>query len=157
MFVGNFSFLNFCPQKCCEKGEKVTDLIPGLMAVSLSIASAFLPTSRFRSFVDICLCLVQSLYFSLKLLFYLFLCLSLCLNSSPSAIFLSSCLSFPSCSVQSSSPFSYMLHCPICSRCAHGSVSAYFNTKELRILPTQYIYVFHMILIINSDCFPKQY
>jgi hypothetical protein len=32
-----------------------------------------------------------------------------------------------------------------------------FHYSKLRILPTQYIDVFHMILTINSDCFPKQH
>jgi hypothetical protein len=29
--------------------------------------------------------------------------------------------------------------------------------KELCMLPTECICVFHMILTINSDCFPKQH
>jgi hypothetical protein len=32
-----------------------------------------------------------------------------------------------------------------------------FNTLKLCILPTQCICVFHMVLTINSDCFPKQH
>jgi hypothetical protein len=31
-----------------------------------------------------------------------------------------------------------------------------FNVKEFCILPTERIYVFHMVLTINSDYFPKQ-
>jgi hypothetical protein len=32
-----------------------------------------------------------------------------------------------------------------------------FNTLKLCILPTQCIYVFPMVLTINSDCFPRQH
>jgi hypothetical protein len=32
-----------------------------------------------------------------------------------------------------------------------------FDTLTLRILPTQCICVFSMVLTINSDCFPKQH
>jgi hypothetical protein len=32
-----------------------------------------------------------------------------------------------------------------------------FDTSKLHILPTQCICVFHMVLTINSDCFPKQH
>jgi hypothetical protein len=31
------------------------------------------------------------------------------------------------------------------------------NTLNLPILPTECIYVFRMVLTINSDCFPKQH
>jgi hypothetical protein len=34
--------------------------------------------------------------------------------------------------------------------------TTFFNTPKLCILPTQCIYVFRMVLTINSDCFPKQ-
>jgi hypothetical protein len=32
-----------------------------------------------------------------------------------------------------------------------------FDVQKLCILPTQCIYVFHMVLTINSDYFPKQH
>jgi hypothetical protein len=35
--------------------------------------------------------------------------------------------------------------------------TARFNILKLRILPTQCIYVFRVILTINSDYFPKQH
>jgi hypothetical protein len=35
--------------------------------------------------------------------------------------------------------------------------TTFFNTLKLRILPTQCIFVFRMVLTINSDCFPKQH
>jgi hypothetical protein len=35
--------------------------------------------------------------------------------------------------------------------------TTYFNTKKPFILPTQCIYVFRMVLTVNSDCFPKQH
>jgi hypothetical protein len=31
-----------------------------------------------------------------------------------------------------------------------------FNIVKLYILPTQCIYVFHVVLTINRDCFPKR-
>jgi hypothetical protein len=32
-----------------------------------------------------------------------------------------------------------------------------FNIQKLCIFPTHYMYVFHVILRINSDCYPKQH
>jgi hypothetical protein len=35
--------------------------------------------------------------------------------------------------------------------------TAYVNFSFVYILPTECICVFHMVLKINSDCFPKQH
>jgi hypothetical protein len=100
--------------------------IPGLVAVSVSIASAFTYqhlVSRNLQIFRWPMSLSRTKFVFFSEVTFLFVSLSLCLSYSPSAIFLSSCFSFPSCSVRSSSSFSYMLHCPICFRCAHGSAS----------------------------------
>jgi hypothetical protein len=34
--------------------------------------------------------------------------------------------------------------------------ATFYNIQKLCILPTQCIYVFRMVLTVNSDCFPKQ-
>lgn len=123
-----FSISKFFPPKNgVIRGRWVAHPISDVMAVPLSIVSAFTwqhLVSRTLQIFPWPLSLSSTKNFSLKLLFCWFLCSSLRLNTSPSAIFLPSYPSFPSCSVPCLSPFPYMLHCPICFRSAHGSVSA---------------------------------
>jgi hypothetical protein len=124
----------------------------------------YLPASRFAYSPDLS---VTSVFASYKICIFLWSYSSICFfvfmpQLLSICFFLSFCFSFPSCSVRSSSPFSYKLHCPIWFRCAHGSVFAMLYippnlTKKIRIMPTQCIYVFHMVLTINSDCFSKQH
>jgi hypothetical protein len=58
---------------------------------------------------------------------------------------------------QNSAPISLKWGTQCVSITKTNRLTTFSKTLELRILPTQCICVFRMVLTINSDCFPKQH